>query len=62
MSNLIYEKFFFLYLVAFLNCHLKLSKKIFAFNMTLDATVLLNLIHKRFQKMFSQGLPFIFYP
>lgn len=62
MSNLIYQKFLFLYLAAFLNCHLKLQQKDFAFDVSLNATVLLNLIHKRFQKIFSQGLPIIFYP
>jgi len=37
------------------------NRNILAFDGSWDAMMLLNLIHKRFQKMLSQGLPFVFY-
>lgn len=63
LKHFIYPKFAFLYLVGFFKTITLISiRNILSFDGSLDAMVLLNLIHKRFQQIFSQGLPLVFYP
>lgn len=56
MNNFIYPKFVFLYLAGFFEAvTLISSRKILAFSGSLDAMLLLNLIHKKFQKCFHKA-------